>query len=80
MEELKIFISDLLDMLGLGIGGYISSYKYNKAVEVFGRYTIVVKNNVVYFSKDERPILNIVYDTNEKGLIKGYKINQRDCI
>jgi len=74
MEELKIFISDLLDMLGLGIGGNINSYKHDKAVELFGRYTIVIKDNVVYFSKDEKPILNIVYDTNEKGVIKGYEI------
>lgn len=74
MEELKIFISDLLDMLGLGIGGNINSYKHDNAVELFGRYTIEIKNNVVYFSKDERPILNIVYDTNEKGIINGYEI------
>jgi hypothetical protein len=74
MEELKIFISDLLDILGLGIGGNINSYKHIKAVELFGRYTIVTKNNVVYFSKDEKPILNIVYDTNERGVIKGYEI------
>ena len=71
---MKEFISDLLDMLGLGIGGNISSYKHDKAVELFGRYTIVIKDNVVYFSKGERPVLNIVYDTNEKGVIKGYEI------
>ena len=37
MEELKIFISDLLDMLELGIGGNINSYKHDNAVELFGR-------------------------------------------
>ena len=74
MEELKIFISDLLDMLGLGICGNINSYKHIKAVELFGRYNIVIKNNVVYFSKGERPVLSIVFETNEKGFINGYEI------
>jgi hypothetical protein len=74
MEELKIFISDLLDMLGLGIGGNVNSYKRDKALELFGRYTIVISGSTVSFYKDEKLIVTIVYDTTEKGVIKGYEI------
>jgi hypothetical protein len=74
MEELKIFIGDLLDTLGLGVGGHIKSYNYDQAKDLFAKYTIVVNGNTVYFSKDGKPILYITYDTNEKGIIKGYEI------
>ena len=74
MEELKIFISDLLDTLGLGIGGNINSYKHDKAKELFNKYTIVISGSTVSLYKDEKLIVTIVYDTTEKGVIKGYEI------
>lgn len=76
MEELRIFISDLLDTLGLGIGGNINSYKYDKAKELFNKYTISVMGSTAYFAKEGRLIIAIEYDTTEKGVIKGYKFKE----
>ncbi len=74
MEELKTFIGDILDTLGLGVGGYIKSYNYDKTKDLFIKYTIVVEGYIAQFWKDGKNIINITYDVNENGVIKGYKI------
>lgn len=76
MEELKTFITDILNRVGLGVEGNINSYNIETAQNLFTDYNIEIDGNIVRFSKDGKNILSIIYTTNDKGVIKNIKIQQ----